>query len=383
MSELLSDKILTNMTTHILSSMKLSAECHIVDGYLNPYDFLNNAISKSESYWIPTIQKAATDTDIYKFHLLPLRTDENATVGFKITATVEKYTEGVLAYSDRELQSYTFPDDTLKTFYTAIATLVQYYIKNKSWLEAEVGTSTVNVPIFHADRFKTVDSEGNETPISTQVDVETYQEEQSGEAAKKKYGDPIVVMRPSTQTIQGGTDTFTHNDSITIGLPTGAYTATVVAVPGDGSAMFAFDALYSEKTLMITAGGIAGGYEASNLRSFLQGLFDQFPDDIKKKCVAFSNGDYLSIPTTAQLFGLTPDNAATNGQLEYFKDRRHRIANLDGDWYPYWCQDTSINNTFIVCSKGGDFDYANSNNEDVGIRILFKLKLDSNKKLDV
>lgn len=88
-----------------------------------------------------------------------------------------------------------------------------------------------------------------------------------------------------------------------------------------------------------------GGYEATDLRVKLNGeILDRFPADIREKMVAFSNGDYLRLPTEKEIFGCNeygkaePDDVQ---QWEPMKQRKNRIA-FQGKgtdrWEWYWLQ---------------------------------------------
>ena len=80
------------------------------------------------------------------------------------------------------------------------------------------------------------------------------------------------------------------------------YTATCQAVTETGAIMLLdqyldFDAPMNEKNTN------RGGYEASDLRKWLQDQLDEFlPEDLEKRLKTFENGDLLRLPYYGEIF---------------------------------------------------------------------------------
>ncbi len=130
-------------------------------------------------------------------------------------------------------------------------------------------------------------------------------------------------------------------DQITVKLPGQKMTATCHKVTGQG-ALFVFDDCITRHQMNDTDTN-EGGYAESDLCEWLNSeLFEMFPDKLKRKMQKFSDGSMVRLLTYGEVFGsedipswITPDGRE---QLPLMKDRRNRIAFIEGEWCWYWLQ---------------------------------------------
>ena len=128
-----------------------------------------------------------------------------------------------------------------------------------------------------------------------------------------------------------------------------------------------------------------GGYEKCALRTKLNGeILDRFPTELRKKMVAFANGDLLRLPTEREIFGENSygeGEADTVEQWEPMKLRKNRTAfqGKNGDWERYWLQNEVgdsdayfANACFADVYNNGDADYGSASHA-YGVRPAFKI----------
>ena len=126
-----------------------------------------------------------------------------------------------------------------------------------------------------------------------------------------------------------------------------------------------------------------GGYNACGLRRKLNGeILDRFPDEIRKKMVAFDNGDSLRLPTEREIFGENvygeqEDNSVQ--QWEPMKDRRNRISfqgNKTGNWQWYWLQNKANDYaTYFAIACGNGDCYHGRGSLAGGVHPVFKITI--------
>lgn len=160
-------------------------------------------------------------------------------------------------------------------------------------------------------------------------------------------------------------------DKIKINLAClGEFTATVHEITRKGTLMI-FDDCVCKRSMNETNTN-EGGFEKSDLCSWMNTeLLRSFPDEIRSRMVADENGNYLTVPTYGQIFGKDyPDDwhqanieIDQREQLPLMKDRRNRIADLDGDYTWYWLQNVirssasfaSVNGIGVANCAGASF----------------------------
>lgn len=128
---------------------------------------------------------------------------------------------------------------------------------------------------------------------------------------------------------------FEIGDRIKVKLPGETHMATAIQEDGDDM-LFLFDEYLDEAKPMNENDSTDGGYEESDMRKFLQEFFKKFPQKLKKKMVAFKNGDFLRLLTLQEMCGKDENFEDCDGQIPWMKqDRRHRIASRKGGEYEY------------------------------------------------
>lgn len=147
---------------------------------------------------------------------------------------------------------------------------------------------------------------------------------------------------------------FEVGDRIKVKLPGAKYTATAVRQENDGM-LFVFDQFFDGAMPMNTDGGTEGGYEASDMRKYLQKVAETLPGKIAKLIVPFENGDKLRLLTITEVCGVDANFNECEGQIPYFKDRRHRIASRKGDEYEWMWTATAVSAAYfaLVYDNGG------------------------------
>lgn len=161
-------------------------------------------------------------------------------------------------------------------------------------------------------------------------------------------------------------------DRIKVSLPGEEHTATAIKDEGDGM-LFLFDDYLDEARPMNRQSGAGGGYDASEMRKFLRKLASVFPENLRKRMVAFENGDMLRLLTITEMCGVDKNFNRCEGQIEWMKDCRHRIASRKGEEYEWgWTQTVVSAERFAsVHSFGGAHCYHAS--YDLGVRLAFKV----------
>ena len=133
-------------------------------------------------------------------------------------------------------------------------------------------------------------------------------------------------------------------------ISVGDFTATCQEVYED-SALFLFDEYVTTKA-MNKKNTNEGGYEASDLRKYLQSdeALDIFPEGLKPRLLPFENGDLLRIPTREEIFGEEDAEYFENipgKQWELMKQRKNRLAYFKNEWKWGWLQNRRNNSATI------------------------------------
>jgi len=135
-------------------------------------------------------------------------------------------------------------------------------------------------------------------------------------------------------------------DEIKIRIIGEEHTATAIKKDGDGTMLLLNECLDKMRP-MNEDGGTKGGYDASDMRKFLQEAgktlefvyHDEFPfpDNLQDMLMPFENGDLLTLLSCEEVCGEVPDTwEMSDRQIPWMKDRRNRIAAMKGKEYVYW-----------------------------------------------
>ncbi len=161
-------------------------------------------------------------------------------------------------------------------------------------------------------------------------------------------------------------------DRIKVKLPKECHTATAIRDEGDGM-LFLFDEYLDEARQMNSRKSTDGGYHASEMRKYLKELAEAFPKKLRKRMVAFENGDLLRLLTITEMCGVDENFNDCKGQIEWMKDNRHRIACRKDKEYECGWTSTVVSGAYFarVGSHGG----ANCSGASypLGVRPAFKI----------
>ena len=158
-------------------------------------------------------------------------------------------------------------------------------------------------------------------------------------------------------------------------ISVGDFTATCQEVYED-SAIFLFDEYVTAKAMnkKITN---EGGYEASDLRKYLQSdeALDIFPEGLKPRLLTFENGDLLRIPTREEIFGEEDAEYFEDipgKQWELMKQRKNRVVYFKNEWEWGWLQNRKNNSAahFAYVNIDGHCN-SNSASAAFGVRPAF------------
>lgn len=161
-------------------------------------------------------------------------------------------------------------------------------------------------------------------------------------------------------------------DRIKIKFPKKNYMATAIKDESDGM-LFLFDEYLDEAYPMNRENSTDGGYDASEMRKFLWALADVFPKKLRKRMVPFENGDMLRLLTITEMCGVDKDFNRCEGQIEWMKDRRLRIASRKGEEYEWgWTQTVASGASFALVGWNG-LAYCDNASDALGVRPAFKI----------
>ena len=140
---------------------------------------------------------------------------------------------------------------------------------------------------------------------------------------------------------------------------------------------FIFDDCLDELRPMNEEDTAEGGYEASELRKYLIELSEQIPEKLKKKMVPDANGDYLYLLTLREVCGCNEKWEETSGQLDFFKDRRNRVATCKEDKYAnWWLRDVVSSTYFADVDSNGYCNGNHASSASIGVRPAFAISSD-------
>ena len=168
------------------------------------------------------------------------------------------------------------------------------------------------------------------------------------------------------------TDRLEVGDQIKVKFFNEKHYATAIRRDEDGM-LFLLDDCLDEPRPMNREGGTEGGYDASDLRKFLAQKANEVPEKLKSKMVAFDNGDYLRLLTLQEACGRDNDWNECEGQIDWMKDRRHRVTTRKDNEYAYWWLRGVVSSAgfAFVNSNGSAFNDNASNS--FGVRPAFKI----------
>lgn len=169
------------------------------------------------------------------------------------------------------------------------------------------------------------------------------------------------------------TDRFEVGDQIKVKFANEKHKATAIRREDDGM-LFLLDDCLDRAMPMNENGGTEGGYDASDLRRYLKQKTSEIPMKLQDRMVAFENGDYFRLLTFQEACGIDTEFNMTDGQIEWMKDRRHRMTVRKGNEYVYWwLRDAVLATAFALVTNFGLASFNNASTSH-GVRPAFKIR---------
>lgn len=178
---------------------------------------------------------------------------------------------------------------------------------------------------------------------------------------------------------------FNVGDIIEFTMSNGEYVQAMAVKKLNVGTLFCFVNCLAEEYPMNDRDTNDGGYLSSKLRTIINSkVVSDFPDEIKRCLVKFSNGDYLRIPTEKEIFGKNKYGRAEADDIEQWepmKNCNNRVSFCGGKgccgWY--WCQNNKAGRSDVFCYVTGtgnaNADWAS---DILSVRPVFVLNLKSN-----
>ena len=168
---------------------------------------------------------------------------------------------------------------------------------------------------------------------------------------------------------------FRIGDRIKVKLPGETHWATAYDQKGTVT-FFIFDDSLDELRQMNSTNTTEGGYEESELRQFLKVVGEKIPKKLKKKMVPNENGDLLYLLSLREVCGCNEKWDDVSGQLDFFKNRKNRIADSKEDKYArWWLRDVVSAASFAGVGGSGNAAH-NSAGRSFGVRPAFAISSD-------
>ena len=161
-------------------------------------------------------------------------------------------------------------------------------------------------------------------------------------------------------------------DRIRIDLQGEKHTATAIRDEGDGM-LFLLDEYLDEARQMNSRNSTDGGYDESKMRKFLRELTEAFPEKLRKRMAAFENGDLLRLLTITEMCGVDKNFNRCEGQIEWMKDNRRRIACRKGKEYECGWTSTVVSGASFALVDGAGLANCNHASLPLGVRPAFKI----------
>lgn len=161
-------------------------------------------------------------------------------------------------------------------------------------------------------------------------------------------------------------------DRIKVKMMGEQHTATAIQRVDD-EVLFVFDECLNKTWAMNEKGTTEGGYERSLMRVRLAIAATMITKKLREKLVPDENGDLLWLLSEREVFGLEEDDGEVEGQIEYFRDEKNRVATVKGVTYPWWLRDVASGTHFAVVTYDGGYGDSCASNPR-GVRPVFKIR---------
>lgn len=181
-----------------------------------------------------------------------------------------------------------------------------------------------------------------------------------------------ITRRHVLREIETETDSLQVGDRIKVSFSGEEHYATAIQQKDDVM-LFLTDDYIDNAMQMNPTDTTEGGWEESELRKRLQDIADN--TDIKDQLVPFENGDLLTLLSMEEMFGLKKHFDKCDGQIEWLKDRRHRVAERKGESYEWgWLRSVVSATHFADVAADGDAGYEAAGYAR-GVRPAFQIKI--------
>lgn len=163
------------------------------------------------------------------------------------------------------------------------------------------------------------------------------------------------------------------NDQLSVKLKDGRkYTLTAVQKQEEGM-LCVFDECVDKKAL-IDEGDYA--WKDCDLRKWLNNdFYSLLPKKFTDRLVLMPveddiHGDWLTLLTSEQLFGVDANGDDAEGQIEYFKSEKNRVAEFEGETYWYWTKTPYASHSYYAryVDTDGSLYLTNACNGYYGVR---------------
>ncbi len=181
-----------------------------------------------------------------------------------------------------------------------------------------------------------------------------------------------TTRRHVLREIETETDSLQVGDRIKVSFSGEEHYATAIQQKDDVMLFLTNDYL-DDAMRMNPTDTTEGGWEESELRKRLQDIADN--TDIKDQLVPFENGDLLTLLSMEEMFGLNKHFDKCDGQIEWLKDRRHRVAERKGESYEWgWLRSVVSATNFAFVGNSGNANYYGAGSPR-GVRPAFQIKI--------
>ena len=165
-----------------------------------------------------------------------------------------------------------------------------------------------------------------------------------------------------------------EGDELEIKMDDGTvFWATAIAKQ-DGKMLFVFNECVSKQAVN-TEGGTEGGYLESDIRRYLNEYFlEHLPEELKTMLVPNNDGDELWLLSLKEVCGCDEHWDDCEGQLDYFKSEKNRVAEYEDETYPWWLRDVVSGANFANVDDGGLAASGNASGAYFGVRPAFAIE---------
>lgn len=165
-----------------------------------------------------------------------------------------------------------------------------------------------------------------------------------------------------------------EGDELEIKMDDGTvFWATAIAKQ-DEKMLFVFNECVSKQAVNIE-GGTEGGYLKSDIRRYLnEYFFEHLPEELKTMLAPNEDGDELWLLSLKEVDGCDEHWDACEGQLDYFKSEKNRVAEYEGETWPYWLRDVVSASAFASVYLSGHCLIYAASNTSIGVRPAFMIE---------